>query len=103
MRLFGSDSQAAQRSARALMRRAALLFTLLLAQVVLAAEAQATNWVVNVDNSGYNPIPLGGTIVYSITVENEDLASGENTISVSVTDSKGRKATAETTLVRRQF
>ena len=41
MRLFGSDSQAAQRSARALMRRAALLFTLLLAQVVLAAEAQA--------------------------------------------------------------
>jgi len=89
MGLFNSDSEAAQRSARALMRRAALLFTLLLAQVVLAAEAQATNWVVNVDNSGYNPIPLGGTIVYSITVENEDLASNTapaNTIILDVPD-----------------
>lgn len=52
-----------------------LLLALLPGQALFASPAQATNWVVNVNNSGYNPMPLGGTVVYSITVENEDLAS----------------------------
>lgn len=43
------------------------------------------------------------TVTWSYSFENEELASGENTIIVSVTDSKGRKASAETSLVRRQF
>ena len=42
-------------------------------------------------------------VSWNFSFENEDLASGENTIVVTVTDSKGRKATAETSLVRRQF
>lgn len=43
------------------------------------------------------------TVNWTYSFENEQLASGENTIVVSVTDSKGRRAEAETTLVRRQF
>lgn len=43
------------------------------------------------------------SVNWSYSFENEDLASGENTIVVTVTDSKGRKAVAETSLVRRQF
>ncbi|WP_161957299.1 DUF7507 domain-containing protein [Aestuariivirga litoralis] len=82
---FGGRREAA-RSAWPVLRRLALLLLLLLAQVVLAAEAQATNWVVNIiDNE--DPIPLGGTITYTITVENDDLASNtspENTLDLTI-------------------
>jgi uncharacterized repeat protein (TIGR01451 family)/fimbrial isopeptide formation D2 family protein len=70
-------------------RQILLMITLLLAQLFLAAEARATNLVVNIiDNE--DPIPLGGTITYTVTIENEDLAtnsSPQTTLSLSIPDS----------------
>lgn len=73
---------------REAVRRLAVLLLLLAAQLVIAAEAQATNWVVNITDSE-DPIPLGGTITYTITVENEDIPSNtapENTLNLTIPD-----------------
>lgn len=41
-----------------------------------AAQAQDVDWVVNIDDTGYDPLPAGGTIVYTVDVSNNgsDLA-----------------------------
>ena len=63
-----------------------LLISLLLAPLVLAVEAQATDLVVNIiDNE--DPIPLGGTVTYTVTIENDDLAtnsSPQTTLSLGI-------------------
>ena len=56
-------------------RHILLLAILLLGQVALAAAAQATDWVVNINDTGYDPTGVNGTVVYTITVGNEDLAT----------------------------
>jgi uncharacterized repeat protein (TIGR01451 family)/fimbrial isopeptide formation D2 family protein len=85
---FGGNRKTG-RSGRTLARGIMLLLGLLLAQVALASEALATNLVVNiVDNE--DPIPLGGTITYRITIENEDLAtnsSPQTTLSLTIPNS----------------
>ena len=43
----------------------------LLAASAVASPALAADWVVNNDDAGYDPIPAGGTIVYSISVSND--------------------------------
>ena len=35
-----------------------------------SAQAQTVDWVVNIDDTGFDPIPAGGTIDYAITVAN---------------------------------
>ncbi|MCA3561252.1 MAG: DUF11 domain-containing protein [Aestuariivirga sp.] len=71
---------------RLLLRILPVILAMLMASFVVAAEAQATNLVVNiVDNE--DPIPLGGTITYSVTIENEDLpanSSPETTLRLSI-------------------
>ena len=85
---FGGNRKTG-RSGRTLARGIMLLLGLLLAQVALASEALATNLVVNiVDNE--DPIPLGGTITYTITIENEDLptnSSPQTTLSLTIPNS----------------
>lgn len=82
----GLGDRGTARRWRDVVRRLAVPLLLLAAQLVLAAEAQATNWVVNViDNE--DPIPLGGTITYTITVENEDIPSNtapDNTLNLTI-------------------
>ena len=59
--------RAAQASRRFLQK------TLLAAALVFgagAAAAQDIDWVVNVNDTGFDPIPAGGTIVYQLTVTN---------------------------------
>ena len=85
MRGFGGNKKAGGR-ARTAFRRLFLLFIILLTQVALAAEARATNLVVNITDSE-DPIPLGGTVTYTVTIENEDLAtnsSPQTTLSLSI-------------------
>ena len=48
-----------------------LLAAALLAASAVAGPALAADWVVNNDDAGFDPIPAGGTIVYSITVAND--------------------------------
>lgn len=43
------------------------------------------------------------TVPWTYSFENEELAGGENTITVSVTNSRGTRAWTKTQLVRRQF
>ena len=60
-----------------MMRKKAVrwLAVLFLAFVAIAgagrADAQSIDWVVNVNDTGSDPIPAGGTILYNITVQND--------------------------------
>ncbi|MCA3555031.1 SdrD B-like domain-containing protein [Aestuariivirga sp.] len=57
-----------------------------MAPLAFAAEAQATNLVVNIVGSE-GSIPLGGTVTYTVTIENEDLptnSSPQTTLSLSI-------------------
>ena len=87
---FGSENRMVWRTgarARRAVSATGLLFLLLLGQLVFAAPAQATNWVVNITDTGFDPIPLGGTIIYSISVENEDVATAtapENNLNLTI-------------------
>ncbi len=50
------------------------LAALLLPQGLAAGQALANpDWVVNIDDDGYDPTPLNGTVVYRVRVTNEDL------------------------------
>ena len=63
----------------------ALLCASLVPQVLLASPAAAADWVLNLDDTGYDPTAAGGTIVYSITVGNgSPVAASANTITLSV-------------------
>jgi hypothetical protein len=67
--------------------RVFLLVLSVLTTAFAAGEARATDWVVNMNDTGYDPIPAGGTIVYDIKVANEDLATAtapQNTIILSI-------------------
>jgi uncharacterized repeat protein (TIGR01451 family) len=45
------------------------------AMAATVQEARATDWIVDINDIGSDPIPVGGTIVYNITVANDDLPS----------------------------
>ena len=67
--------------------RAVVFAFSLLAAGFAAGEARATDWVVNINDTGFDPIPAGGTVVYTIAVENEDLptvSAPANTITLSI-------------------
>ena len=36
----------------------------------VSAQAQTVDWVVNIDDTGSDPIPAGGTITYNVNVAN---------------------------------
>ena len=85
---FGGNRRTV-RSGRTLARGILLLLGMLLAQLALAGEARATNLVVNIiDNE--DPIPLGGTVTYTVSIENEDLATNSSpptTLSLGIPNS----------------
>lgn len=66
----------------------AVLFALsLLVAGFAAGEARATDWVVNINDTGFDPIPAGGTVVYTVTVRNDDLATATapaNTVRLTI-------------------
>lgn len=67
--------------------RVVLLALSMLGAGFAAGEARAADWVVNINDTGFDPIPAGGTVVYTITVENEDLPTASapaNTIAISI-------------------
>lgn len=82
MGLFGGGRGATPRG-RTLIRRATLLLALLLAQLLLAAEARAVDWVPNISDAGYDPIAAGGTIIYDISVA-ANLAAPQTMVSLDL-------------------
>ena len=85
---FGSENRMVWRTgarARRAVSATGLLFLLLLGQLVFAAPAAAADWVLNLDDTGYDPTAAGGTIVYSISVGNgSPVASSATTITLTV-------------------
>lgn len=54
---------------------------LVLAGPVPAQEAPAPDWTLNVSDDGFDPTPINGTVVYTVTVENDgDRRTPENTL-----------------------
>ena len=42
----------------------------LAAPVPAQAQSRDHDWTLNVNDSGYDPMPVNGTVVYTVTVEN---------------------------------
>ena len=75
----------ARRVMRHVLALAALLLASLVPQALFAAPAAAADWVLNLDDTGYDPTAAGGTVVYSITVGNgSPVAAGATTVSLTV-------------------
>ena len=56
-----------------------------LPQVLFAAPVAAADWVLNLDDTGYDPTAAGGTIAYSITVSNgSPVAASATTMTLTV-------------------
>ena len=70
--------------AKAVFRLLAFILFSIIA-ISVSAQAQAVDWVVNIDDSGSDPIPAGGTITYNITVANNgNSAAPATTIDLTV-------------------
>ncbi len=63
----------------------AFALTLLASQGLAVRQADAANWVVNINDTGSDPALAGGTIVYSITVTNDDIIEAPaNTLNLAI-------------------
>ncbi|WP_417248289.1 SdrD B-like domain-containing protein [Celeribacter sp.] len=55
------------------------MLSLLVTTVVAASQALAYDLVLNVNDSGSDPTPAGGSVTYNVTVENNDTGAGAST------------------------
>ena len=73
---------------RTVIRRLSVLGAVLLASLCAAPAAQAQTtggWTLNIDNTGYNPIPAGALLPYSVRIDNNDnVATPATTITFAI-------------------
>ena len=73
---------------RTVIRRLSVLGAVLLASLCAAPAAQAQTtggWTLNIDNTGYNPIPAGALLPYSVRIDNNDnVATPATTITFTI-------------------
>lgn len=57
----------------------------LAAPVPAQAQSRDHDWTLNVNDSGYDPMPVNGTVVYTVTVENNGVTrTPENSLTFSI-------------------
>lgn len=78
----GSDAVVEKASGHRRWRRAARMAAGMLLACLMPATAVAADLLLNITDSGFDPVPIGATVVYEVTVENSDIDDVSNGIAV---------------------